>query len=430
MVTRVALICVLYPFLSSKSHKLTIREAIFISWAGLRGALAMALALIVEGSRSVDAPRSETGRLFFYVGGIATITLLLNAITAKPVLNSLQLIDDNSIEKQIVMGQVKRRLRKKLNKIIDEMAKDLSPEDIDEVRSSCTLLRLDTNDSAGNRAQESQKRLEERDSTASSTLQRPSFGFLSSFWSSFSSPFEVTSHKYGPCADDEEAAGNPGSGHSRASLLSANRSRSKSRALSSSSISDRFNNISRYLSVGHRGVGATIIPDILAYMRGVFLEIVRVKYWHEIEAGKLPRVSHSAQYLLYSVDVALDEVRIGLSDWDCIEKSITEIPWYLQVLTFLEDHLPMWLFFNVLKLHVPLGKLEARREKRAVYMLTSFIGAHEHAMSKIHGFVNGDEEETGVHGETPEDEMGQLLQLPEEIEVKRESRAVVEKIIL
>ena len=55
----------------------------------------------------------------------------------------------------------------------------------------------------------------------------------------------------------------------------------------------------------------------MGYVRAVFLEIVRVKYWQLIEAGKLPRQSFSAQYLLYTIDVGLDYVLQpeGAQDW-------------------------------------------------------------------------------------------------------------------
>ena len=39
------------------------------------------------------------------------------------------------------------------------------------------------------------------------------------------------------------------------------------------------------------------------------------------------------------------------------------------------------------------GKLEARWEKRSVYMLTSFIEAHTHAQKKIHSFVTFDDDD-------------------------------------
>jgi len=55
------------------------------------------------------------------------------------------------------------------------------------------------------------------------------------------------------------------------------------------------------------GQNKKVMPEMLAYVRTVFLEIVRVKYWKLIEGGKLPRNCHSAQYLLYSVDVGIDE---------------------------------------------------------------------------------------------------------------------------
>lgn len=411
MVTRAFIVAILFPFLSSKTHKCTVNEAVFISWAGLRGALAMALALIVEGGSSVDgAPVSEKSRLFFYVGGIAAMTLLFNAITAKSVLSALHLIDDNSVEKRIVMGQVKRRLRQKMVKLIDEMSKDLNPEEIEEVRQSMSLLRgIDGITGSGGKKD-------------THDISSPRFSFLSSFWSKNGpdesiSPF---SSKGAPMDDDVTLFGDFDNTKQEAPRKRVNSALS---ILSGSRNSyDRYANISRFLSVGNRNLQSNtdVIPDILVYMRGVFLEIVRVRYWHEIEAGKLPRVSHTAQFLLYSVDVGLDEVSGGLQDWGAIERNLVNTPWYIRLLIFLEANMFHWCFFNVLKLHKLLGRIEARRDKRAVYMLTSFIDAHEHAQSKIHGFLLGDDEVID------EEENGNM-QLPEEIKVKAESVKLIER---
>ena len=43
----------------------------------------------------------------------------------------------------------------------------------------------------------------------------------------------------------------------------------------------------------------------MAYVRTIFLDIVRVCYWHQIESGKLLRSAYSTQCLLYSIDNAL-----------------------------------------------------------------------------------------------------------------------------
>ena len=69
----------------------TWREAIFISWGGLRGALGMALGLLVQNSGPSDM-EEKTQKLFFYVGGVAALTLVINAPTSKSLLYALGLL--------------------------------------------------------------------------------------------------------------------------------------------------------------------------------------------------------------------------------------------------------------------------------------------------------------------------------------------------
>lgn len=75
----------------------------------------MALALIVE-RKGPDDLSKETSRLFFYVGGIAALTLVINATTAKQLLVSLGLLGNDSAEKTLVMSQIKKRLRRRMDK--------------------------------------------------------------------------------------------------------------------------------------------------------------------------------------------------------------------------------------------------------------------------------------------------------------------------
>lgn len=70
-------------------------------------ALGMALALIVEKS-TPNKISNDTSRLFFFVGGIAALTLVINATTAKTVLYMLDLLNNDTIEKRLVMAQVYR----------------------------------------------------------------------------------------------------------------------------------------------------------------------------------------------------------------------------------------------------------------------------------------------------------------------------------
>ena len=65
----------------------------------------MALGLIVRNSTPNNIS-SDTSKLFFYVGGIAALTLILNATTAKSLLYFLGLLGSDSLEKTLVTLQV------------------------------------------------------------------------------------------------------------------------------------------------------------------------------------------------------------------------------------------------------------------------------------------------------------------------------------
>ena len=140
------------------------------------------------------------------------------------------------------------------------------------------------------------------------------------------------------------------------------------------------------------------------------------RYWHLIQTGKLPRLSHSSQYLLYSIDVDLDEVRTtsGLQDWPCIEEYIRETPFFISVFTYLDSALCRLDITE--KFSEFVCKLEATEEKRIVYLLTSFIEAHEHAQSKIHEFLGLDSND-GASNQDLLNESKDNEQIPEELQV-------------
>lgn len=424
MITRLCIICLLYPWLSTTGHKCTWKEALFMSWAGLRGALGMALALIVKNSNEIYAESEEDlSRMFFYVGGIAALTLIINATLAQNVLTKLSLVGDESIEKALVMNQIKKRLRKKINLLIDELKTELSPEGVEEVRNSCSLLK-DFN------VQDLYRDTEVYD-------HQSSIPFSKGILSNMNGNDELMGNSnYG----DRKQSSSISRSKSNAGLhaidgvnkiLNAVRMRSVSQMnvdfSSLNQFDDDINNgnddsndhgdgdyknlRNRTMSLSKRSLSTAIIPELLLYVRTIFLEIVRVKYWHQIEGGKLPRLSHSAQFLLYSVDLGLDEVNdpTGLRDWSCLEEEINNIPLYLYCLHFFETITPGWFTLP----SKWAGKIEARREKRAVYMLSSFIDAHEHAQWKIHSFVGLEDDENNE------------VTTPEELRVMTESKTAV-----
>lgn len=390
MIIRFITIAILFPIISRIGHRCTMQEAVFMSWAGLRGALCMALALIVEKYCPEDIS-GETSRLFFFVGGIAAMTLVINATTAKAVLYKLGLLSTNSAEKELVTNQIKKKLRRKLDKIVDQMAKDFAftSEDLDTVRQACTLLHGVDMDALYRDTERMSSLL------ADATLQQPS-----------------------PLSGSQQSSISGLRKHLRNESFGNNAVRRQSHSAQRYTDQARINHISRLLSRSHvcsnvHDTSLVFSRDLLHYIRAIFLEIVRVKYWHYIELGKLPRLSHSAQFLLYTIEVGLDEVNQfnGARDWNCLVNELNYKANAVWLLTMWERNLPVCMTRFATSL---LGHLEYRREKRAVYMLTSFIEAHEHAQKKIHTFLGLDENE----GE-------EVIQTPEEISVIEESAHAV-----
>lgn len=167
--------------------------------------------------------------------------------------------------------------------------------------------------------------------------------------------------------------------------------------------------------------------ELVAIVRGIFLSMVRVHYWHEIEQGKLPRKSKAAQVLLYSVEKALDRVNAeaGAWDWRCVKAKLDFQPLLNKVLAMWEDNAPpTWLYGYP---STYLNKVECNTEERAVYLLTSFIAAHEHAQHQLVMFIKGNEGEGG--GEAGNSGVGRVPS-PEELQVINESKEAVRNLFL
>lgn len=456
MVTRFFVIALLFPWLSTMGHKCTWQEGVFISWAGLRGALGMALGLLVEKNGPSDMTE-QTSKMFFYVGGIAALTLLVNAPTSKSLLLMLGLLGGDSVEKRLVVSQVKRRLRRRMDKVVTDMQAEFqfTEEDILEVRGSCSLLQDPTLGEYNFRGSEIESVQPGLLANLFGVAVEPKTRSHSTTGAgSTNSKGNTANVLYNVIAstedneDEEEAQTSHNPRNHSTSPVDRSHSYPERRRRRSSMGSiialrnidddeERYNRFSRLLDVANRGVRPVLIQEVLTYVRTIFLEILRVRYWDMIEGGKLPRLSKSAQTLLFTVDVGLDEVnmREGTRDWACLEAELDSRP-MSKMLGFVEWNLP-FCFPNTVS--ETMGRLEALHEKRAVYTLTSFIDAHEHAQRKIHYFISdsGEEEDRGsdsLNGQRnsttsaqSEMAMANIAQTPEEMRVIAESKEAVAK---
>ena len=79
----------------------------------------MTLALITYRNGPEDM-EAETSAMFFYVGGIAAITLVVNATTSNALLVKLKLLGNDSAEKAIVMASIQKKLLRHMHKALQD----------------------------------------------------------------------------------------------------------------------------------------------------------------------------------------------------------------------------------------------------------------------------------------------------------------------
>jgi len=72
------------------------QEGAAMVWSGLRGAVSLAMAMIVDIEHGIDDGTSS--KMMFHIGGIAALTLLVNSVTTKPLLKTLGLIRNQNIQ--------------------------------------------------------------------------------------------------------------------------------------------------------------------------------------------------------------------------------------------------------------------------------------------------------------------------------------------
>ena len=364
MLVRVLVVFSCYPLLKNMGHGLTVTDAIFICWAGLRGALGIVLALIVEINREqLDLSKEDADRFFFFIGGIATLTLLINATLAKNVLDYLGLIGKETSDKTLVLRQIRKRLRNRLSKAIDQMKSTakLNEADVADIKGACTVFKdikdvdFDENEIIAEIKRAASLQNSEGDNSSKDGCINLDADIEPDSSIEHSSRYSHSDALFDPSRSQ---------GRTVSSLLAA--------GLSLLNQNTRTNSQGRnYSRTNSKGAHASNIHiDLLVYLRAVFLEIVRVRYWHHIEEGKLPRLSYSAQYLLYSIDVALDEPHSALCDWSTLYEGMESSQKYLlDILIFLDT----WSPNCITKFKYWYGWVAARREKRIVYILTSFI---------------------------------------------------------
>lgn len=117
---RFAMIMLLYPVMKRLGYGLTRRESVILTWGGLRGALAMILALMVFYTPAI--PEDIRSQVLFFTAGIVTLTLCINATTMRALLNRLGLTHVPSARTMLAY-RIEKSIRENSEKYLEGLKK-------------------------------------------------------------------------------------------------------------------------------------------------------------------------------------------------------------------------------------------------------------------------------------------------------------------
>ena len=117
---RFAMIMLLYPVMIRLGYGRTRRESVILTWGGLRGALAMTLALMVSYTPAI--PEDIRSQVLFFTAGIVTLTLCINATTMRALLNRLGLTHVPSARTMLAY-RIEKSIRENSEKYLEGLKK-------------------------------------------------------------------------------------------------------------------------------------------------------------------------------------------------------------------------------------------------------------------------------------------------------------------
>jgi len=111
-------------------------------WGGLRGAVGLALAIIVDETEQHKEVDTKQKSITFLIGGVALLTLLINGTTCGWLLTKLALVEISQ-GKKVILAYVQNKIYRDINEQYRQLAasEDFSEHNMDMVNKWCSVLR-------------------------------------------------------------------------------------------------------------------------------------------------------------------------------------------------------------------------------------------------------------------------------------------------
>lgn len=133
---RALVMSILYPFMRKAGYGLPKKDAVIVWYGALRGAIGLALALIVAGVDDQYISKEIKDQFLFFTAGIVTLTLLINASTIKYIIQYLGLTKV-SPAKALMVNNARDYLHESAANQIERLKKDrfIKKSDWDQVET-------------------------------------------------------------------------------------------------------------------------------------------------------------------------------------------------------------------------------------------------------------------------------------------------------
>ena len=117
---RTFVVALLSPLLRKSGYGLTVKEAVVMVWGGLRGAVSLSLALLVDGNHLIGARARET--IFLQTTGIVTLTLIINGTTSGMIYKWLQVYPANPYRPALATQGLRSIQAEMMEKVIPKLS--------------------------------------------------------------------------------------------------------------------------------------------------------------------------------------------------------------------------------------------------------------------------------------------------------------------
>mmetsp|Transcript_56105 Transcript_56105/g.121362 ORF Transcript_56105/g.121362 Transcript_56105/m.121362 type:complete len:1117 (-) Transcript_56105:113-3463(-) len=291
----------LLQYLSKDGTPVSMADATVMTWGGLRGAVGLALAIRVRNERAPNATgdfqvdEASAQQVLFFVGGIALLTTVINAVTAPALVNYLGITAAPRAQLKLLTLLIKQLLNKskedsnppEVNESLEHMLKD--------IEHHITM-------------QKSKSGVDEAEAkiTPADTALRPGSGVTMADNLALVEDIQQREEKFRELLEKNKLG----------LLYVAHTGGAVTWGISQGHLLTKVDDLMKLLSHD------TADAEMQKVVNQAFLKLVERHYWKQIECGDLRAGSDEASALLTSIQVALSPLTVNLRDFDFVKRRV------------------------------------------------------------------------------------------------------------